>query len=90
MATQERSIKKSGLPTRQPVQILPTLPAQPFRLDGGILKFEDAGGTPGVVDANEIDWLGTAQMTSAARSTVIASVPRAHQASEGSNYYRVV
>ena len=49
-----------------------------FRLDGGVLKFEDSSGAAGVVDANEIDWLKTAEMTSAARSAVIATVARAN------------
>ena len=49
-----------------------------FRLDGSVLKFADANGAAGVVDANEIDWLRTGEMTSAARSTFIASAARAH------------
>lgn len=49
-----------------------------FHLDGGVLKFEDSSGAAGVVDANEIDWLRTAEMTSAARSAVIATVARAN------------
>ena len=49
-----------------------------FSLDGGVLKFEDSSGAAGVVDANEIDWLRTAEMTSAARSAVIAAVARAN------------
>jgi hypothetical protein len=38
-----------------------------FRLDGGVLNFEDLSGTLGAVDANEVDWLRTAEMTSSAR-----------------------
>ena len=49
-----------------------------FRLDEGVLKFEDSSGAAGVVDSNEIDWLRTAEITSAARSAVIASVARAN------------
>ena len=48
-----------------------------FRLDGGVLKFEDSSGAAGVVDANEIDWLRTGEMTSAAGYAVIATVARA-------------
>lgn len=48
-----------------------------FRLDGGVLKFKDSRGVAGVIDANEIDWLRTAEMTSAARSTIVASLTRA-------------
>lgn len=48
-----------------------------FRLDGGVLKFKDSRGVAGVVDANEIDWLRTGEMTSAARATIVASLARA-------------
>lgn len=49
-----------------------------FHLDGGVLKFEASNGAVGVVDENQIDWLRTAEMASAARSTLIASAARAH------------
>lgn len=50
-----------------------------FHLDAGnVLRFKDSSGRPGVVDANEIDWLRTGEMTSATRSAVIASLARAH------------
>lgn len=45
-----------------------------FRLDGGVLKFEDSTGAAGILDANEIDWLKTAEMTSSARLVAIAGV----------------
>lgn len=48
-----------------------------FHLDGGVLKFKDSRGVAGVVDANEIDWLRTGEMTSAARATIVASLARA-------------
>jgi hypothetical protein len=48
-----------------------------FHVDGGVLKFEDSSGAAGVVDANEIDWLRTGEMTSGSRSAVIASLVRA-------------
>jgi len=38
-----------------------------FRIDNGVLKFEDSSGAVGAVDANEVDWLRTAEMTSSAR-----------------------
>jgi len=56
-----------------------------FHLDSGVLKFEDLNGAAGVVDANQIDWLRTAEMTSTARSTLFAS-SRVHiEASERSS-----
>jgi hypothetical protein len=45
-----------------------------FRLDGGVLLFEDPTGGAGAVDANQIDWLKTAEMTSGARSVVTTAV----------------
>ena len=38
-----------------------------FRLEGGVLKFEDSTGVLGAVDQNEVDWLKTSEMTSGAR-----------------------
>ena len=50
-----------------------------FRLDAGnVLRFNDSSGKPGVVDANEIDWLRTGEMTSASRSAVLASLVPTH------------
>lgn len=38
-----------------------------FRLDGDVLMFEDSSGGVGAVDASNVDWLRTAEMTSSAR-----------------------
>lgn len=49
-----------------------------FRLEGGVLKFEDPNGVLGAVDQNEVDWLKTSEMTSGARYVPTIGIARAN------------
>jgi hypothetical protein len=49
-----------------------------YRIDGGLLRFEDLNGTDGAVEASKVDWLKTAEMTRDASSLVTAGMSRLH------------
>jgi len=47
-----------------------------YRIDGGVVTYQQVNGTIGAVDTDQIDWLRTTQMTAAVRSVDLPVVAR--------------
>jgi hypothetical protein len=47
-----------------------------YRIDGGVLNYHELNGSVGAVDADQIDWRRTTQMTSEVRSVDLPVVAR--------------
>jgi hypothetical protein len=78
------SVSPAAPPTALPVTRVTTLVLKSnqvlevtkYRIDGGVLSYHELNGAIGAVDAEQIDWRRTTQMTAEVRSVDLPVVAR--------------